>query len=282
MLTHLNNFLKIIEECQSLPELMQIFQHCIRFLEQDSKIGIAVRGSLACGEADFFSDIDLLVHVPKFKSLDIMQKRFIEQVHKFGKVLTWFRAVHINKTNLLVFYLKVKDVLVKIDADIECLSEPIGSISEKLLILNDVEGIFSKQDQRKAIEIDFNDVYNKFCVWLWYIYCRIARGELFQAARSIDFSREHALLPLIRKRYNLPIMDGHCRIELLLSETILTRLRQTYPTSLDMHELTRALFALLELFSNEWQSIELGDTKQSLKLLNEMKSLVISAQNEQA
>jgi hypothetical protein len=58
--------------------------------------------------------------------------------------------------------------------------------------------------------------------------------------RALDFSREHALLPIILHRYSLP-QDGHRRIEFRLKKLELARLCKTHPTKLGRRELMIAL-----------------------------------------
>jgi hypothetical protein len=243
---------KIVDQLSSFPALQVTFKHCLLFSYKMLELDIAIKGSLVSGEVDALSDIDLCINISNEDELLAVQLAFVEHMQEFAEVYTWFRAEHINMPNLLVFFLKVDDELVKVDAEIVCLQKQSQVIPQKFLVLRDKSKVFETQPKEKQDEFDLSLMYRKFCAWQWFIYCKIARGELFHAARSIDFSRENALLVLIRVRLNLPALDGHRRIEQLLPQVELEQLNTTYPTCLSQPVLLECLAQLSNVFELHW------------------------------
>ncbi|SMR99749.1 hypothetical protein VIM7927_00980 [Vibrio mangrovi] len=246
---------KIIHRLSPYPALQATFQHCLLFRHGTTDLSFAVKGSLVSGEVDGLSDIDLYINVADFTQLSAVQSAFVQHIREYGELLTWFRAEHINMPDLLVFYLKVDGELVKVDAEIICLQQQNQVLPEKFLSLQENGDIFDEQPKERQQPVDFALIYRKFCAWQWFIYCKIARGELFQAARSIDFSREHALLILIRIHMDLPPMDGHRRIEQLLPDDILQQLSLTYPHHLNKQSMFDCLTQLSEIFAHYWAQL---------------------------
>jgi len=270
-MTHHNNFNSIRDSIENLVELKFVFEHCLNFFLRLPNCSIGVKGSLASGEVDFLSDIDFVIfsesmHLPQISSL------LVKQISSIGKILSWFDAVHINKPNLFIFYLKVNDKIIKLDIEILVNTEIVSaSLGKNFLILNDERRAFEDQLKSKEDIPSFDLLYQKFSVWLWNIFCRIERGEYFQAARSIDFSREHALLPVIRKNLGLTIMDGHRRIEILFPPSIIDDLELTYPKQLAYIELIKSLFKLIEIFELNWINLKKNN---ELELLFEIKQII--------
>jgi len=254
----MNNYEQALANLADYPELQQAFEHCLTFDSVDVEMSFGVKGSLVSGNVDELSDIDLYINVSDHTRLAEVQDCFVKHIKAFGELLTWFRAEHINMPDLLVFYLKVNDVIVKIDAEIICLQQQAQTLPNKFLSLQDKDGIFAQQEREQTSDANFPLIHRKFCVWQWFIYCKIARGELFQAARSIDFSREHALLTLVRANNDLPVMDGHRRIEILLSPSLMAQLLTTYPTALNKRSLLDCLDALANFFQQEWDIFAQG------------------------
>lgn len=243
---------KIDSMLLSYPLLQATLRHCLQFHYCELDLEFAVKGSLVTGEVDGLSDIDLYINVADASQLSAVQAAFVQHIKAFGELITWFRAEHIYMPNLLVFYLEVNGELVKVDAEIICLQQKSQALPEKFLSLQTGSDIFDDQPKEQQQSADLALIHRKFCAWQWFIYCKIARGELFQAARSIDFSRENALLILIRAHFDLPVMDGHRRIEQLLPDDVIKQLSLTYPKGLDKQTMLDCLALLSDMFAHYW------------------------------
>ncbi|CAM4426666.1 hypothetical protein PSOS111911_20155 [Pseudoalteromonas ostreae] len=266
----------VLQQLSDYPALSKTFKHCLEFDYEGLQLDFAVKGSLVTGEVDALSDIDLYINVPDASLLGHVQNTFVDYIEGFTQVLTWFRAEHINMPNLLVFYLVVDGEMIKLDVEIICLQQQPQALPEKFLALKEHTNIFESQEKETPQSADFEFIHRKFCAWQWFIYCKIARGELFQAARSIDFSRENALLVIIRKHFDLEPFDGHRRIEQLLPSDTLTQLFKTYPNSLTKEAMLDSLTQLSNMFEYYWgqfiQSTPVVHDAQLLEIINEQIS----------
>jgi hypothetical protein len=228
------------------PALASVFEGCVRFLSGAGH-AFGVRGSIASGTFDAYSDLDLVIGVARGKRVEDALEQLGRQLVSLGEPLGVFAADHLGKANLLVVYLKSGSGIVKIDVEAHA-TAPIA-LDAPFLTLCDPAGYFASLTPT-APTVDPALASLKFCCWLWFIHGKVERGEFFHAARSIDFSREHALLPCIRQRLCLP-QDGHRRIEELLPQGLLKALTETYPERLTRAVLRRALDALSALFESE-------------------------------
>jgi hypothetical protein len=227
------------------PALARVFESCVYFLTRAGH-AFGVRGSVASGRIDAYSDLDFIIGVARGGRIEQALEQLGRELVSLGEPLGMFAADHLGKANLLVVYLKSGPSIVKID--VEAHATPIA-LDAPFLTLCDPAGCFASLAPA-APTIDPVLASQKFCCWLWFIHGKIERGEFFHAARSIDFSREHALLPCIRQRLCLP-QDGHRRIEELLPEGLLKSLAETYPERLTRDVLRTAFDALSALFQFE-------------------------------
>jgi hypothetical protein len=223
------------------------FDHCIGHLVPRAGYSLAVTGSLVTGDVDRYSDLDFILLLAGHLEVEDVQGEIDRFLPLIGKPLAAFRATHLNLPNLQIFYLDVDSWVVKIDIEVYAATETV-KLPEKLQVLHDPEGFFKEREAfpiRNAV--DFPMLPQKFCGWLWYTYTKIKRGEYFHAARSIDYTREHAVLPCLMYLNGLP-QDGHRRIESRLDPENLERLYNSYPVKLERRELMRALLSVADHF----------------------------------
>lgn len=268
------NYSKVISRLSVNDDLRDLFVYAIKYFSNiDSSIGIVVQGSIATNMLDEYSDIDLLIVLDDIEKLHQSISGLEPYLLNKYRILASFTANHINRENLFVFYLKKSKMILKLDIQIEKDLLFDCEQSNKYLIIRDSYNIKKSVVEIKEI-IDYNILYKKFSVWLWYIFYLIERGEYFQAARSIDFSRENALLPIIRHINGLSNFDGHRRIELLLPKQIVNELKTTYPKSLTHKDLKSSLENLMDLFEKYW--IDLVDCKHlNMELFYEIKKTIV-------
>jgi predicted nucleotidyltransferase len=239
MVSHPDVVRELLDHLGKFPILHRVMRACIfAFAERDYAVGVC--GGMAKGFADEYSDIDLLV--AGHDASDTAARTDIGSIFSsIGEVIGVFPAAHVGLPRLLVGYIFTDGSIVKVD--VQHVDWRCDRIREPLLIVHDparriascLDGVVVRD------ECDVALLYSKFTCWLWYSYTKIARGELFQAARSLDFSRENALLPCLRHRLGLATADGHRRIEFELPSQEVGRLHLTYPRALERGELLRAL-----------------------------------------
>jgi SAM-dependent methyltransferase len=237
----------VIERLGRCPELLATLKALMIWLDGKPEYSVALGGSVATAEADAFSDLDLVIVVDGALSLEEEQQKIVRSICDTGRVLASFRATHLGMPNLFVTYLEVGRWVVKVDAEIVASSDP-RPLSTEAIVIHGPASRFRPLERGPAQALDFASIQQKFCGWLWYTYTKIQRGELFQAARSIDYTREHALLPCLLFIHGLP-QDGHRRVEERLPAKDLERLARTYPAQLERRELMRAFRELSEFYA---------------------------------
>lgn len=217
--------------------------------EADGRLGLAIHGSAIKGGLDEFSDLDFTVHRGSQVSAQEVGKCFETLVGSLGVPLARFFADHLGNSSTQILYFAVDEWVVKLDvAFVESGSH--YRLPTESQVLLDPERLLAGMPRRAEEKVESQLLFEKLCGWMWFTYSRIERGELFAAARSIDFSRENALLPIILARLGLP-QEGHRRIESRLPPEVLTALHGTYPTQLRRGDLYQALKQLFELVRDE-------------------------------
>lgn len=208
------------------------------------------------GGIDKFSDIDLSIVVESEKSLQDVKKQFSEFVSDQGDILAHFSADHLQFHSTQIIYLGIDNWVVKLDVTIASNKDQLTLPPEAKAIV-DRDGVLTNIRRNSTFTIDAFAFFEKLCGWLWYTYSRLERGEILAAARSIDFSREAALLPLILARLRLP-QDGHRRLEQRLPIPLLALIQGTYPKALEREAILSALAQLhkLTLLELELSAVE--------------------------
>ena len=209
----------------AVPHLRAALDQLLRELDIPSQVEMVVKGSIAAGHVDAFSDIDLRF-VGDPVGVARVQQAFSSTVARLGPVITSFPATHLGLPDLLINFIEVDGMVVKIDADFSPEDET-GSAESTLTVLRDID--------------------RKFTGWLWYVFSKIARGELFEAVDALDTMRARAVVPSLQLRAGIPA-EGFRRLEDRLDAAQLKRLRDTYPRSFERSEMLRALHAMVSLY----------------------------------
>lgn len=210
---------------------------------------LLVTGSLVTGEADRYSDLDLIV-VSAMPT--VCAATVVAAIESCGEVLASFTTDHLAEHLSSVYYVEVEKFLVKLDVVYRDNSRPFEIPWPSAILSGSQSDLFDAKAGRifGVPEKDLDLATTKLGAWLWFTYSRAARGEYFAAARSIDFSRENALLPLILDRLQLP-QDGHRRLETRLPGQVYRALEATHPAQLSFPCIFKSLSAMYTLFMDE-------------------------------
>lgn len=235
----------------------------LAWAEADGRLGLAIHGSAIKGGLDEFSDLDFTVIRGSQVSAQEVAESFEALVESVGVPLTRFFADHLGSASTQILYFEVDEWVVKLDV---AFVEPGSSyrLPPESQVLLDPERLLAAMPKRVEERVESRLLFEKLCGWMWFTYSRIERGELFAAARSIDFSRENALLPIMLARLELP-QEGHRRIESRLPPDVLGALQGTYPMQLRRGDLYRALKQLFELVRDEIVQSTLTEKDSLLK-----------------
>lgn len=241
------------------------------------RVSLGITGGAAVGLFDEFSDIDLVLAVDSpeglIEGVDIAR----DALGSIGTPLVEFPADHLGASNLIVTYLRSGNRIFKADVLVLDISAH-PTLPNKFLSIYDPADRF-KLARQSIFNIDQELLLKKLTGWLWFTYTRICRGEFFAAARSLDFSREAALLPLILESHGLP-QEGHRRLEMRLPATLLERLRGTYPAKLERSELMGCLRSLHALVDSEMSSRTVAATSRVRQSADEVWACIEASERE--
>ncbi len=219
--------------------LKLVVEKCILWAESRSGLGLALHGSLTKGGTDEFSDIDSTILTDGSMDPAEISRQFEELVSEIGKPIVRYRADHIGRRDTHIIFFLVDEWVVKLEATLLEQSSRVNLPSGAIVVVEPGRSevvVCRPEDEEGNREF----LFRKLIGWLWFTFCRLQRGELFAAARAVDFSRENALLPIIRARLGLP-NDGHRRIEFDLPSDLLDRLILTYPKALSAETIFESL-----------------------------------------
>lgn len=215
-------------------------------------VAVGVTGSHSKGNPDRYSDFDLLV-LSRVDPEPLRVEFRSDVVSKIGRCLAEFGAKHLGFNSMDVYYIIKDDHVIKIDVSFHSIASGL-EVPEETKVLLDPNGLLSLCRKPAQLKVAEDELFEKLLGWAWFTHSRIERGEYFAAARSIDFSRETALLPLLLKRLGLP-EEGHRRIESRLPKPEFNRLLATYPAGLTCGELRRAMDRFYELVADEAKAL---------------------------
>ena len=251
----------IRNKIKNYPEMLEVFDYCLRHFTRSEVFGVALDGSLVKGTPDEYSDIDLLFFIEPVELIAAEREKIKEIIFSSGRLLAHFTASHLGLDHILVFFLEKGEKIVKIDAELLAVDD--FERHPHAVILHDpmdkLEKMADKQSSHTLPQAssplpDFNDIYQKFTGWIWYTYSKLPRGEYFEAVDSMDIMRKLALLPCIYYLENIPA-DGYRRLEERLPSALLSSLKKTFPVNFTHEEIWRALRELVQLFVSLQESI---------------------------
>lgn len=227
---------------ERLPSpLRDVYDACVEWASA-RRFSVAVHGSLTKGGVDRYSDIDLTLATPSSVAPAEAMEDFDRMIAGLGTVMAHFRADHLGANQTLIAYLGIDEWVVKLDVKIVG-GGALVDLPPEASIVADAEGAMALARYVEPTQPDLGPLFDKLTGWFWFTYSRLARGEYFAAARSIDFTREHALLPILLSQRGLP-QDGHRRIEERLTPDLLDALRRTHPVAIEPDAIFEALRAL--------------------------------------
>lgn len=239
---------KVYEGLTGFPQLRDNLSRALHLLSlRDDILAIGVKGSLMKQTTDEYSDIDLVAFVGNDCDIEGIKSKINNEIKNNFDVITNFTATHIGMNNLLIFFLRSADEVVKIDIDVALLKDVIAKM-DFLLLYSREENFAEHMDPvYSKYQPDFADLHAKFTGWMWYTYTKIKRGELLEAADSISVMRSYAAVPCILFAAGLPV-EGYRFIEKRLDPALLDKLRMSHPFSLSPGNLLSALKNLVHVF----------------------------------
>lgn len=197
-----------------LPEPHSRFvRAAVEELKKDLRIvGVAIGGSALTGEADEFSDVDLVIAIEPTAFEEVMaDRRSIAE--RLGPLLSAFAGDHVGEPRLLIclydspllhvdLKFLVPDALAARVEDPEILWERGNAMTA---------GVDSGDARYPAPDLQW--IEDRFWTWIHYGAARAARGELFETMDMLAFLRRRVFGPLILQATGAPQPGGVRRIE---------------------------------------------------------------------
>ncbi len=213
-------------------------------------------GSIARGQVDQYSDIDLWYIVRDKTALDERRAQVIAAMQRVGDPITMFPATHLGIENLVIFFTVLEEQVVKFD--VEFVSASDFRRPAELIALHDPDRMFENLLERPDSKFDIEFAKARATGWIWYTYTKIARGEFFEASDALDVIRKLTLVPLQLYLAGAPI-EGYRRIESRLDPSALDALRKTYPSEITEDALVDAVLHAAQLFRSLYLAASRSD-----------------------
>ena len=215
-----------------LPEHRTLLEGALACFRSDERVvGLILGGSLARGGMDFYSDIDLYI-VVRDEAFDTVFAERDVAAEATGAPLFRFAVDPVpgGSQDYIVTYegpVKVDFMYLK-ESDLKPASKWTGCP-----VLKDATGSLAAVVARSAEAAplppsreELEDLNQRFWTWCWYVFGKIMRGELWEAADGIHSIRSLALVPLLdwmaERRH-----EGYRRLENKVDRETASRLRAT-------------------------------------------------------
>ena len=245
----------------ALPIQSRVFEHIFASLASRAHVAILAGGSLAAGGMDHLSELDIEVVVRDEDHADA--RAFVdEMLSSIDKPLCRFPADHLGLRDLIVSFHEIEGTVIKIDVWVMTRAS-LGAVA-KAIIIHDPEGLAADRPPASAPPpLDYSDLNNKFCGWMWFTHVKLARGHLLEAMESLEFMRSFALLPSLHLVHRLP-RERYRLLEERLSPARLEHLYRTYPRGMEREEIYRAMRELASLYASLQNDATCIDRMQQL------------------
>lgn len=193
-----------------LPRHRSLLERAVaRFRDDDRVPGLVLGGSLALGEADFYSDVDLYVIV-RDEFFDAVFAEREAAAEAVGPPLFRFTVGPVpgGSRDFIVTYPGPAKLDLMYYRESELEPDPKW---EDRPVLKDDSGSVSAVVSRSAGSAPdpptleaLVELEQKFWTWCWYVFSKISRGELWEALDGLHAIRSLALLPLLDRAAERP------------------------------------------------------------------------------
>jgi len=266
------NLARVRASLAGAPALAAVFEAVFAPLAARDDLAVLASGSLANGTMDRWSDLDLeVVIAPRVDAAEV-RDAVRHALDGAAKPLSRFAADHLGLADLMVSFMERDGRVIK--ADVWVMRQDGLAMVPGAVVLHDPSGLAaSRPAPFERPPADLDDLYKKFCGWMWFTHVKLARGHFLEALETVEFMRAYALLPALHRVENLP-RENYRLLETRLAPERLQWLYRTYPAGVDRDEIYRAMFELAALFSDLHRA--LGRTDQCVE---RMRALIEEDRN---
>ncbi|MGH8791296.1 MAG: nucleotidyltransferase domain-containing protein, partial [Stackebrandtia sp.] len=169
-------------------------------ISEDKRItGVALSGSLASGQSDDYSDVDLILVVEDAAFEEVMGER-LALIESWTPLVAGVTGEHVGEPRLIITL--VGPPLLHVDFKF-VRSCDFGARTEDLEILWDRDGALARAlaaSTPASDSLDLPWIEDRFWIWIHYGATKVARGELFQVIGFLAYLRDTVLGPLAAVR----------------------------------------------------------------------------------
>lgn len=244
------SYSRLYEQLAPYPVFRTVLDEFVRDCRH-AGFGLAVKGSLAAGNIDRFSDVDAVLIT--WEGPDEAARWLRSSLERKGRVLALFPATHLGLDRLWIHFLEREGELVKVDVELVDGEDWAGK----------PDGLLLADPERRSIDADtsaggvptshhpvtLNGIRHRFTGWTWYTYSKIARGELLEAYDSLGVMRSQALVATLLRLHGLPL-EGYRRLESRLPASDYRAVLGTVPAAVEREALLGALRAMAGYFGS--------------------------------
>jgi predicted nucleotidyltransferase len=239
---------------ERFPKHRQLLERAVAYFQADQRVvAVALGGSIAVGNMDFYSDIDLDI-VARDDDFDAVFAARDKAAVAVGQPLFRFIADHLPIGAHL--YIVLYDGPIKLDFNYLSATDvkPSWTLAGRV-ILKDTNGFLAAVKSQSA-ELNTDQpprervlsLNQKFWTWCWYVFGKIKRGELWEALDGINSIRSLAILPMLDWVARKPEI-GYRRLESKLDAKLAEKLAASV-ANLQPESLYAALQAEIALFKD--------------------------------
>jgi predicted nucleotidyltransferase len=186
---------------QPAPDLHRRFLDAVLpEIRRDSRMaGVALSGSLAAGDPDRYSDVDLIVVVDDGAFDAVMAER-LTLAGAWTDLVAGFTGEHVGEPRLIITL--VGPPLLHVDVKFVRLSGFADRGSDPEILWDRAGRLAEALSARPAAAASFDPqwIEDRFWIWVHYGATKIGRGELFEAISFLNYLRETVLGPLAARR----------------------------------------------------------------------------------
>ncbi len=241
-------------------------------IQQDSRVaGVAMAGSIARGNPDIYSDVDLIVVVDD-EAFDAVMKERLTLIGSWTALVAGFTGEHVGEPRLIITL--VGPPLLHVDFKFVRASEFAERIEDPD-ILWDRDGSLAAclaAHPLAAAQYDQQWIEDRFWIWVHYGATKLGRGELFEVIGFLGYLRETVLGPLAARRVGAS-PRGVRHLESIAPDE--ARELQETLCGYDRHDAGRALLAGVKLY-RQW----LDDTHAAIERRRHAETLAVQYLHE--
>ncbi|WP_046504425.1 nucleotidyltransferase domain-containing protein [Streptomyces odonnellii] len=214
-------------------------------IQQDARVtGVAITGSIATGQPDIYSDVDLIVIIDDEAFGAVMEER-LALIGSWTALVSGFTGEHVGEPRLVIAL--VGPPLLHVDFKFVRASDFAERVEDPYILWDRHGRLADSLAERPPTprSLDLQWIEDRFWTWVHYGATKLGRGELFEVISLLNHLRETVLGPLAARRAGAA-PRGVRHLESIAPDE--ARDLRTTLCGYDRRDAGRALLAAVELY----------------------------------